>query len=504
MNIARLALDNIARFGEYTAVYFEDLSYTNVEMYSSACRMASVLREHGVKPEDRVVVMMLNSPDVLSAFVATWKIGAAIIPVTPMWNAREVRYVLEDSGAQIVVTSPELASRLKEASEGVEGFREVLVMGETEDAINVLPEIESAEPFESLVDRNEDNLAMLLYTSGTTGNPKGVCLGHENMLFVADSVYQFNKALAPIRSALALPLSHVYGVLVMNFYYRNGAISRILRRFDPGEVLKTIQDFRVDRLAVVPTMLTYLINHPERESYDYSSLERVNSGGAALSEAVRLEFERLFDCSVVQGYGLSETAGALTGFAPEEDYIPGSVGRSLPGIEVCVMDFDNNVLSPGEVGEICARGKHIMKGYLNKEEETREALVGGWLHTGDIGYIDERGYVFITDRKKDLIIKGGENISPREIEEGIYLHPSVAEAAVFAVPDETFGEEIMAAVVLRPGRSLTEEELREHIGGYVTKFKIPAKIVFLESLPKNPTGKILKRALKERFAQSEE
>lgn len=502
MNTAQLTLDNLDRYGEYTSVWFEGRSFTNIEQYARACRMAAALQARSVSRGDRVVVMMLNSPDVTCAFTAIWKIGAIIIPITPMWNAREVRYVLEDSGAQVAITSPELASRISEASAGLANFKTILVMGETsaEDAINFETEIETAEPFTSLVDCEADDLAMLLYTSGTTGNPKGVMLSHENMIFITDACYENNKHLGQVRGMQVLPLSHVYGVLMMNLGARMGTVSRILRHFDAHLVLETIQDFRVERLAFVPTMLTMLINHPERERFDVSSLTQVNSGGAALSEAVRLEFARLFDCRVVQGYGLSESSGALTGYHPDDNYRVGSVGPALPGIEMCVMDWENRILPPGQVGELCSRGKHVMKGYLNKPAATLETIIDGWLHTGDIGYIDADGYVFITDRKKDLVIKGGENISPREIEEGIYTHPAVAEAAVFGVPDAVYGENLMAAVVLRAGTSLTAEELKTHTGSYVTKFKIPAEIIFLESLPKNPTGKILKRALKEQFS----
>jgi long-chain acyl-CoA synthetase len=502
MNIARLALDNIDRYGEYASTWFESRVLTNVENYQSSCRMAAALQAHGVKPGDRVVVMMLNSPEVMWAFTAIWKIGAAIIPITPTWNAREARYVIEDSGAQVVITSPELAARLREATAGLPHFREILVIGESDvaGALDIELEMATAAPFEPLADCLPDDLAMLLYTSGTTGNPKGVMLSHDNMLFITDSAYAINRQLGQIRTALVLPLSHIYGVLVMNLGARLGTVSRILRRFDAEQTLETIQEFGVQRLSLVPTMLSLLINHPERERYDVSSLEAVNSGGAALSEAVRQEFARLFGCRVVQGYGLSESSGALTGYHPDDDYRVGSVGPPLPGVEMRVVDFANQSLPPGEIGELCSRGRHVMQGYLNQPEATREAIIDGWLHTGDIGYVDADGYVYITDRRKDMIIKGAENISPREIEEGIYLHPAVAEAAVFGVPDETYGEEIMAAVVVKPGQSLTEDEIKRHISGYVTKFKTPAQIVFLETLPKNPSGKILKRALREQFA----
>ncbi len=507
MNAAQLTLDNLDKYGEYVSTWFEGRSFTNVERYAASCRMAEVLRAHGARRGDRIVVMMLNSPDVAAAFTAVWKLGAVIVPVTPMWTAREVRYVLQDSGARLVITSPELAARVKEASTlpgvgDLPGVGEVLVFGATEvaDVTDITAEYASAPPFEAVADCAPDELALLLYTSGTTGNPKGVMLSHDNLLFIADSIYANNEHLGPIRGMQVLPLSHIYGVLMMNLGARMGNATYVLKHFEAGQVLRIIESFRVQRLAVVPTMLTLLINHPDREKYDYSSLDAVGSGGAALSEATRLEFARLFNCRVMQGYGLSESSGALTGFHPDDAYRVGSVGPPLPGVEMCVMDFNNQVLPPGEIGELCSRGRHVMQGYFNNPQATAETIIDSWLHTGDVGWIDAEGYVYITDRKKDLIIKGGENISPREIEEGIYAHPAVSEAAVVGVPDEIYGENLLAAVVLKAGQMLTEEELKQHLSQYVTKFKVPGRIVFLDTLPKGSTGKILKRAIKEQFA----
>ncbi|MBI1762174.1 MAG: AMP-binding protein [Acidobacteria bacterium] len=502
MNAARITLDNLEKYGEYVSTWFEGHSFTNVERYAAACRLAEVLRAHGAQPGDRIVVMMLNSPDVAAAFTAIWAIGAVIVPVTPMWTAREVRYVLQDSGARLVITSPELAARLKEASADLPGCNTVLVIGATAVAgvTDITAAYDQAQPFEQVVDCAPDELALLLYTSGTTGNPKGVMLSHDNLIFIADAVYANSSGLGQIRGMQVLPLSHIYGVLMMNLGARMGNASYILKHFDAGQVLQLIESFRVQRLAVVPTMLTLLINHLDRAKYDYASLEAVGSGGAPLSEATRQEFARLFNCRVTQGYGLSESSGALTGFHHDAEYRVGSVGPALPGVELCVMDFNNQVLPPGEIGELCSRGRHIMQGYFNNPQATADSIIEGWLHTGDVGWMDADGYVYITDRKKDLIIKGGENISPREIEEGIYAHPAIAEAAVVGVPDELYGENLLAAVVLKPGQALSEEELKQHLSGYVTKFKVPGRVVFLGALPKGSTGKILKRAIKEQFA----
>jgi long-chain acyl-CoA synthetase len=485
MNAASLTLDSLERYGEYTSTWFEDRSYTNFERYDYACRLAAVLLARGVKRGDRVVVMMLNAPEVMAAFIAIWKIGAVIIPVTPMWTAREARYVLEDSGARFVITSPELSARLVAASAGLPDFRAVLTMGATEvnGVTDIDPAIAAAAPFLPVMDCRAADLALLLYTSGTTGNPKGVMLSHDNLIFIADSVYQLNAGLGQVRGMHVLPLSHVYGVLMMNLGVRMGSSGRILKHFDARRVLETIEELRVQRLSLVPTMLTLLIKQfrADGQRYDVSSLAAVNSGGAALPEATRLEFAQLFNCRVVQGYGMSESSGALTGYHPDDDYRVGSVGPPLPG------------------GELCSRGRHVMQGYYRNEKATSETIINGWLHTGDVGYLDADGYIYLTDRKKDLIIKGGENISPREIEESIYAHPAVAEAAVIGVPDAVYGENLVAAVALKPETRLTTDELMAHLEQYVTRFKLPSEVLWLETLPKGSTGKILKRALREQY-----
>ena len=250
-----------------------------------------------------------------------------------------------------------------------------------------------------------------------------------------------------------------------------------------------IEKHRVLYTGVVPTMMVYLMNHPARAQHDLSSLARVTSGGAPLAEQVRSDFIRVFNCRVDQGYGLSETMAVVSGYAEQDSYRPGSAGRPAPGVEVRV-----------EEGEICVGGEHVMRGYWRDEETTQAVLSGSWLRTGDIGYLDDDGFVYITDRKKDLIIKGGENVSPREIEEALHLHPAVAAAAVVGIPDALSGENICAVVQLKPNAEVTEEALREHVAGYVTKFKLPARVMFWPELPRNSIGKISKRDIRERLS----
>jgi long-chain acyl-CoA synthetase len=456
-----------------------------------------------VKADDRVVVMMPNSPDLSAIFPAIWTIGATIVPVIPQWTAGEVAEVFRNSEATIALSVPALAGRVQEAGGLAGSLEHLLVFGDAKlrGATDVSPLLADVPQIETPVDRAVSDMAVLLYTSGTTGTPKGVMISHGNFLHALGSALQYNPDLGPGPALLALPLTHVYGILMQNLASAWGIASVMLRQFEPTRVLEAIERYRVRYMPVVPTMLVYLLNHPERARFDTSSLYRITAGGAALPEQVRLDFERAFPgCRVQQGYGLSESASVATTFQLEEETRPGSAGRALPGIEIRILDDREQPLPPRATGEICLSGPNITAGYYRDPQATSRALSGNWLHTGDIGYLDEDGYLFITDRKKDLIIKGGENISPREIEEALYLHSAVAEAAVVGIPDPVFGEDLCAVLQLKPGASASEDEIKQHVAKYVTKFKVPGRVVFNPALPKNSTGKILKREIRAQLA----
>ena len=498
MNIADLLLDGRQRYGERTTVHFEDRQLTNVEMIRRAEQLAAVLLNSGVKPGDRVLVMMFNCPEVMQAFHAIWRIGAVAVPVTPQWLAREVRYVIDHSGARVVLTSMALAAKLREATADLSSSCQLFVFGNTvePEACDIEPFIEQAEPWGETYSAESSEPALFIYTSGTTGQPKGVVLTHGSVLANVDSVMQTFEPNPDTMTLFMLPLSHVFGVLCMNMGAVTGSPGVILPAFDAKRVLQSIERYRVERFAAVPTMLTALLNHPERSQYDCSSLGSVDSGGAPLQDELRLEFQREFNCKVKEGYGCSEASCALTFFHDDEPYRPGSVGKALPGVMLSIQDDKDQPLLPEQEGEICARGANIMHGYWRDQHATELAIRNGWLHTGDVGRMDADGFVYITGRKKDLIIKGGENIAPRALEEALYEHPAIAEAAVIGVPDPLYGEEICAVVVLRAGKTATAEELQEHVGKYVNKFRVPATIVFRDELPKSPVGKILKRELR--------
>lgn len=502
MNMAQLVLDNLDRFGEYPCVYHEGRWHSNAQRLICAEKMASVLRDQGVLPGDRVVVMMANDPIVTDTFHAIWRLGAVAIPVTPNWVAREVRYLLEHSGARVVITSAAIAPRIVEASQGNPGVRSILVHGtcECEWTTPLEPLMASAQPLASMYDCAENDLAMLIYTSGTTGQPKGVMQSHKNLHTNVAAVTKLGAMTPGTMTMQVLPLSHVFGVLGMNLNAVFGCSSIILPHWDTKKVFETIQQFKIARFSVVPTMLTYMLNYPDRQQYDCSSLKLVSTGGAATPDEVRLEFERMFHCRIRDGYGCSEATCAISSYHENEAHRVGAVGRPIQEIDLAILNIENQPVPTGSEGEICVRGAHVMQGYWKDPETTAFAMRAGWLHTGDLGRVDEDGYLYITGRIKDLIIKGGENISPREIEEALYQHPAIAEAAVIGIPDATFGEQICAVVVLRPGHSATEVEIQNHVGRFVNKFKVPASVVFRSDLPKSPVGKILKRELRQAYS----
>ncbi len=502
-NIASLEFLNLERYGTYTRLYYEGRSYTNLEQVQYAGRIARALKDRDLMPGDRVVMVLPNTPELTASFHAVWSLGAVMTPVTPQWTAAEIGYVLANSGASTVLTCPALAARVSEAASGIPTLTRRIVFGETDvpGFENVEPELVAGPWIDRPADRSPDDMALLLYTSGTTARPKGVVITHANIASAMNAVDAVNPDLPRKPMLHVLPLTHIFGLLILQLSNRWGLPSVLMRQFDPVMIFETIQRHQVGYFLMVPTMLVYLLQHPARSNYDFSGLYRIITGGAPLPEQLRLSFQQTFQCRVDQGYGMSETGFAAC-YGDHETYRPGSVGHPCPGFNVCIKDDKNRVLPPRSVGEICIKAPSVTPGYWQNTVATADAFDDSWFHTGDIGFLDEEGYLYINDRKKDLIIKGGENISPREIEEALYTHPAVAEAAVIGVPDAVYGEDICAVTALRPGSEITADDLRSHVAQSLNKFKVPSRVVFYPSLPKNSTGKISKLAIREQFANA--
>jgi long-chain acyl-CoA synthetase len=505
-NLARLAEAAFERRGDYESLEFEGRWHGSAEVFSRACRIAGGLADLGIAPGERVVVCMVNCPEVSIAYQALWRAGAVVTPATFLLTTPDLRHVIEDSGAVAVITTPDLVEKVCEAVEGLDAVRHVISTSmpadSAADGLLGLDAVEKADA-RPIVERDDDELAALLYTGGTTGRAKGVMLSHANLWFTGGAVQKAAHVPGVSRSLMTLPLSHSYGMLVTisAMHTPERPVTVLLRWFEPRVFLEMIAEHRLQTSAVVPSMLHLLLTQP-LEEFDLDSLVFLGCGAAPLAPQIATEIERRIpSVTVRQGYGLTETA-ALIATNPVGHEKPGSVGVPIPGAEVRIVDDEDRVVAAGEVGEICCRSPAVMRGYWRAggrdPELTAETIRDGWLHTGDVGYLDDDGYLFIVDRKKDLIIRGGFNVYPRDVEDALLEHPAVTGAGVVGRPDERHGEEVVAFVSLIDPGAVSSDELvawaRERIGGY----KYPREIQIVEAMPLTAVGKLDRKALRSR------
>ena len=498
MSLTRLARESLDRYGEYVALAFEGHRYTNLEQDRAAGRLANALRRLGVCPGDRVMVMLPNCPEVTQSYAAILKCGGVIVPVIFLLGDREVAHILADSEARIVITSADMLWKVEAQIGVLPSLRHVLLVDGGGDGKTRSLGAEAAQEEESFatVERRSDDLAVILYTSGTTGVPKGVALSHDNLESNARAAAALHELEREDWAVSVLPLSHSYGLTVMNAGHILGSRAALLRWFNPEEVLRTIQQFRAVSMSAVPTMLLYLLNFPDAERFDTGSMRVWGSGAAPLPAEIVEPFERKFGGRILEGYGLTEASPVVSAHRLSGPRKIDSVGQAIPGVEVSIQDDGDRPLPVGEMGEVCVRGRNVMAGYYRNPEETARTVRAGWLHTGDMGRLDEDGFLFIVERKKDLIIRGGFNIYPREVEETLYGHPKIAEAAVVGMKDPLMGEDVLAFVVLRSGEQATEAEIAAFCESRLARFKCPKQVRFLDALPKSPIGKILRKELR--------
>ena len=491
MNLASLLTESAERAPDSPAIRLGEVEVTYGTLEELSARLATLLREKGFEPGDRVGVMLPNVPEFPVAYYGVLRAGGVVVPMNVLLKRREIAFYLEDSGAELLLAWHGFC---EEARGGAEDAGAELIEVEPGSFAELL---EGVEPTPGLAETADDDTAVILYTSGTTGKPKGAELTHLNLLRNADVSSRTTCQVAGGDVVLgALPLFHSFGQTVgMNASLKVGACLTLVPKFDPAEALATMQRDKVTHFYGVPTMFGALLHHPERESYDTSSLRTCITGGASMPVEVLRGFEQAFDAIVLEGYGLSETSPVASSNHPGMERKPGSIGTPLEGVEMRVVDEDDNEVAQGEVGEVVIRGHNIMKGYWQRPEATEEAMRGGWFHSGDMARTDEDGYFYIVDRKKDMIIRGGYNVYPREVEEVLFEHPKIREAAVLGVPHDEWGEEIGAAVVLHEGEELSAEEVSAYVKERIAAYKYPRVVWFLDDLPKGPTGKILKREI---------
>ncbi|WP_144549869.1 class I adenylate-forming enzyme family protein [Bacillus sp. X1(2014)] len=502
MNLKDLLETNIAKFGEYPFLYFNEKKITNVETKQYADQFASGLRKLGITKGDRVMVCMPNCPEVLFSYQGITRAGATIVPVMFTLHPKELHYIAQNSGAKAVITSSAVRKNVEQLLEGLSIKPQLIVVDQpSDDRIKNFYDVLVPAAINQMDEQgNTDDTAVILYTSGTTGNPKGVLLTHKNLYSNAENSAKHNETDRGTTLGV-LPLAHVYGLTISNICFLKGSTIVIFSNFQLEEVFQAIEKYKVETFSAVPAMIHAMVSYPRAEQYNTTSLESVGSGSAPLPVALLRAFEQKFGAKVFEGYGLSEAAPVVTAHKKGIEIKPGSVGIPIPGVELRIVDENGEEVPAGVVGEIIVRGDNVTPGYYQNTDETKRVLKDSWLFTGDLARIDDEGYVYIVDRKKDLIIRGGFNVYPRDVEEILNAHEHVFEAAVVGVPDERMGEEMVAYVVKKPESKVTEKELINYCQDHIAKNKTPRRIVFLEALPRNGVGKILKTHLRKQASE---
>jgi long-chain acyl-CoA synthetase len=489
MNLASHLVSSARTHPDRAALRLEDAVVSYRALDQGSAHMAGLLDNHGVKPGDRVAIMLPNVPEFALAYFGVLRAGGIVVPMNPLLKSREVAYYLGDSGARLLFAWHAFADEARAGAQQAEA--EVVVV--SPGAFDSL--LASAPSVEDVADLDEDDTAVILYTSGTTGQPKGAELTHANLTRNCDIAGELVQLTADDVIFGGLPLFHAFGqTCTLNAAVGSGACLTLLPRFDAGKALGILGEHGVTVFAGVPTVFSRLVQEPDRDAYPASRLRVSLTGGAAMPAQVLHAFQTAFDCVVLEGYGLSETSPIASFNTLQAGPKPGSVGTPIRGVEMRVVANGREV-PHGESGEIAIRGHNVMKRYWQRPEETAATIRDGWLYTGDIGRIDEDGSFWIIGRTKDVIIRGGYNVYPREVEDVFYEHPAVADAAVIGLPSSDLGEEVGAAVVLKPGARTTAEELREYVKHQVAAYKYPRKVWITDALPKGPTGKILKRQI---------
>lgn len=465
------------------------------EVDAESARVAAGLLSLGLERGDTVAVQLPNSADFVFAYFAIMRAGLVMVPMNPLLREQEIGHLLADSGARAVLTGSPHPEEVAAAAGAVPVF--VAEGVALPDGCRPLRELYADEPFRDVVPTSSEDTAVLLYTSGTTGRPKGAELTHLQLVFNAISSGALFGFGPDDVSLAVVPFFHVYGLSLIGVAVRYVSTITVMERFEAQAALEVMERDRVSIMFGVPTMYHALLQQDTSER-DLSAFRLAVSGGAAIPGEILRTVEERFGVLLLEGYGLSESCATATFNRSAEDRRFLSIGKPIWGVDVVVVDEDGRRLPPGpdHVGELVVRGHNVMKGYRNNPEATAEALRDGWLHTGDLGYEDEDGYLFVVDRLKDLVIRGGYNVYPREIEEVLYTHPAISEAAVIGRPDDRLGEEVVAVVVLRPGRETTEAEVVAFCKERLAAYKYPREVRIVADLPKGSTGKILKKELR--------
>jgi long-chain acyl-CoA synthetase len=488
-NLASVLTDTAAEHPDSIAIKLDDTELPYKFLDGASAHVAGLLKSKGVEAGDRVGVMLPNVPYFPVVYYGILRAGGVVVPMNPLLKGREVQFYLEDPETKVLFAWHDFAEAAEKGVGETDAELILVKPGEFEDVVG------EADAVTDVAERDGDDTAVILYTSGTTGTPKGAELTHDNLLSNVETILDSLIEIQPDDVVLgALPFFHSFGQTCgLNSCMKAGGMLTLIPRFDPDKALEIIARDKVTIFEGVPTMYVGMLHADTADDADTSCLRLCVSGGSAMPGEVLRAFEDKFGCKILEGYGLSETSPVASFNHPDRERKVGSIGTPIRGVEMRVVDEDGKDVEQGEVGEIVIKGPNVMKGYWRKDDATAETIKDGWFHSGDMAKVDEDGYFFIVDRKKELIIRGGYNVYPREVEEALYEHPAVQEVAVVGVPDDKMGEEVGAAVVLKQGEDVSTDELRDFVKNEVASYKYPRKIWIVDELPKGPTGKILKR-----------
>ena len=505
MLIRDLFKEQVAKTPEATALIFKEKETTWREIDSLSNRFAGGIKELGIQKGSRVAALLTNSPEFLATYLAFLKTGVVFVPLNFQLTGSHIEYVLNHSESKILLCDDALVPMVKEVLPKLEYTTHLITVGENaprEGRLSFQEVLSRGKDVEPSTPLQEDDIAVFLYTAGTTGDPKGVVHTHFNCAFAAQHWAKVFH-MGPGRTILmVLPLFHAFGIHCLALPALISGVRMVMsEKYQTQWALEAIQKYRVTDLIIVPAMGNLIINHPDFSQYDFSSLELLLMGGAIVPyELLKQWREKFPKLEIINGFGQTESCPCATGLWDVDILTkPGSVGKPWAVVQLKIVNDEGKELPPRKVGEIVYKVASVMKEYYKDPKLTAETVRDGWLYSGDLGYVDEDGYVYIVDRKKDIIIRGGENISSMEVEEVLHKHPAVLEASAISAPHPILGETVMAVVVRKPGQSLSEEELVRFCEGHLEYFKVPAKVEFMDVLPRNPAGKVLKRELKAKF-----
>ena len=501
------------------AIVFDDRRITFEALQDRVNRLANALAAMGVGPGDRVATLQVNTNQQVETYFAAAALDAVYVPLNFRARAAELTYMLNDSGARVLLAGSRYTDHVRSFASDLHTVESYVALDEPVGGwLSYEDLLASASAEGRFPEGDGDDLTVILFTAGTTGEPKGVMLSHESFSsYVLANVTPADPEEAG-RNILTVPLYHIAAVQAVMSAVFGGRTLVIQRQFEPVEWMQLVERERANRAMMVPTMLKMLMDHPDFGRYDLSSLDVITYGAAPMPfEVIRRAIEELPGTRFINAFGQTETAATITMLPPDDHVLEGSaeevevklrrltsIGRPLEDVEVRIVDEDGSPVAAGEVGEIVASGPRLMKGYWRQEAATAETIRDGWLHTGDMGYSDDDGYIYLAGRARDFIKRGGEMVSPQEVEQVLHSHPAVEEAAVIGVPDVEWGERVCAVVVLIRGESATADEISEYCRERLASFKKPESVVFVDQLPRNALGKVLKRVLREQQAQAAE